>query len=88
MGKEGGSGEFRVDDIWILMPVVDAYPHLFRTLISYIQKKEEEREGEGGKEGKTYLPKCTQPSQNTASNPSRIFPLRRRKYLDPHILNS
>lgn len=35
----------------------------------------------------TYLPKRAQSSQNAASNPSTVLPLRRRKDLDPHILN-
>lgn len=35
----------------------------------------------------TYLPKRAQPRQNTAPNPRGVLPLRRRKDLDPHILD-
>lgn len=34
-----------------------------------------------------YLPKRAQSRQNTTSNPRRVLPLRRRKDLDPHILD-
>ena len=79
-----GLCEFRVDDIRILVPVVDTDPHLYLPLADSSKFPDPEI----GKMDKTYLSKSAQPSQNTASNPSRIFPLRWRKDLDPHILHS
>lgn len=72
--------KFGVDNVRILMPVVNAHPHLSHVSYRSFNPKTQART--------TYLPKRAQPRQNTASNPRRVLPLRRCKDLDPHILDS
>jgi hypothetical protein len=68
-----------VDNVRILMPVVNAHPHLSH--VSHLSLNSQPRTRT------TYLPKRAQPRQNTAPNPRRVLPLRRREDLDPHILD-
>ena len=68
-----------VDNVRILMPVVNAHPHLPHVSHHSLNPQTKTRT--------TYLPKRAQPRQNTASNPRRVLPLRRREDLGPHILD-
>jgi hypothetical protein len=71
------SGEFGVNDIGVLVPVVNAHPHLL--VVSSSSQFE--------CEDPTNLSECTQPRQDAAANPCRVLPLRRCKDLYPHVLD-
>ena len=80
-----------MNDIRILMPVVNANPHLFivthwlaRILLPLPNSLLVDAQI-GAK--KTYLSKRAQTRQNTAADPGRVLPLRRRKDLYPHVLD-
>ncbi len=70
--------ELGMNDVGVFMPVVDADPHLFWRQ-SHLKCRHQQ--------ATTYLSECTQSCQDTSSNPSTVLPLRRRKYLDSHVLD-
>lgn len=68
-----------MDDIRVLVPVVDAHPHLSRLSVCHFV------DPSGGQ--KTHLSESAETSQDTSSDPCRVLALRRRKDLYPHVLD-
>lgn len=68
------------------MPVIDTDPHLSNCKH---QPKRPEADPKATRPQKqtTNLPERAQSSQDTATNPGRVLPLRRREDLYPHVLD-
>jgi hypothetical protein len=73
-------GKLGVDDIRILVPVVDAHPHLLFRTVSVTWPNHQDT-------SRTDLSKRAEPRQNAPANPGRVLALGRRKDLYPHVLD-
>lgn len=85
-----------MNDIRILVPVVNANPHLLNITYwlahitqttTYSSMPRSCHPKNRDQKNKTYLSKRAQPRQNTATDPSRVLPLRRRKDLYAHVFD-
>ena len=68
-------GKLPMNDLWVFMPFISTNPHLHSSAYTYKPRQ------------RTYLPECTQPSQNTPSNPRGILALSRGRDANLHILH-
>lgn len=74
------SCKFCMNDVRVLVPVINAHPHLPKESVFDACCMTGQRRA-------AHLSKCAQTRQDTASYPGRVFTFRRCKDLDPHVLH-
>ncbi len=87
VGWGWGSGELGVDNVRVLVPVVDADPHLSPGGSWEVSKTTSGAGERARQKDIPHLSKRAQPRQNAPADPRRVLALGRGKDLDAHVFD-